>query len=233
VRGKLFAPPEISALVLQKLKEAAEDYLGEKVTEAVVTVPAYFNDSQRQATKDAGRIAGLDVKRIINEPTAAALAYGLDKKKDETIAVYDFGGGTFDISILEVGEGVIEVKSTNGDTHLGGDNIDQRLVDWLIDEFRKDEGLDLRAKGNEMALQRLRDAAERAKIELSTTMETEINLPFITADATGPKHLVKKLTRGKLEEMVRDIIDKSIPPCKQAMKDAGVEASKIDEVVLV
>ncbi|MDP9268117.1 MAG: molecular chaperone DnaK [Acidobacteriota bacterium] len=231
--GKKYTPPEISAYILMKLKKAAEDYLGEKVTEAVITVPAYFNDAQRQATKDAGKIAGLEVKRIINEPTAAALAYGLDKKKNETIAVYDFGGGTFDISILEVGEGIIEVKSTNGDTHLGGDNIDQRIVDWLIDEFRKNEGLDLRAKGNEMALQRLRDAAERAKIELSTTMETEINLPFITADASGPKHLVKKLTRGKLEEMVRDIIDRSIPPCKQAMKDAGVEASKIDEVVLV
>jgi len=231
--GKKHTPPEISAYILMKLKKAAEDYLGEKVTEAVITVPAYFNDAQRQATKDAGKIAGLEVKRIINEPTAAALAYGLDKKKNETIAVYDFGGGTFDISILEVGEGIIEVKSTNGDTHLGGDNIDQRIVDWLIDEFRKDEGLDLRAKGNEMALQRLRDAAERAKIELSTTMETEINLPFITADASGPKHLVKKLTRGKLEGMVRDIIDKSIPPCKKAMKDAGVDAAKIDEVVLV
>jgi molecular chaperone DnaK len=231
--GKKYTPPEISAFILMKLKKAAEDYLGEKVTDAVITVPAYFNDSQRQATKDAGRIAGLEVKRIINEPTAAALAYGLDKKKNETIAVYDFGGGTFDISILEVGEGVIEVKSTNGDTHLGGDNIDQRIVDWLIAEFQKDEGLDLRAKGNEMALQRLRDAAERAKIELSTTMQTEINLPFITADASGPKHLVKTLTRSKLEEMVRDIIDRSTGPCRQAMKDAGVDASKIDEVVLV
>ena len=232
-QGKRYTPPQISALILQKLKKAAEDYLGEKVTEAVITVPAYFNDAQRQATKDAGQIAGLDVKRIINEPTAAALAYGLDKGKDETIAVYDFGGGTFDISILEVGEGVIEVKATNGDTHLGGDNIDQRLVDWLIDEFKRDEGLDLRGKGNEMALQRLRDAAERAKIELSTTMETEINLPFITADASGPKHLVKKLTRAKLEGMVEDIIQKSVGPCRQCMKDAGVDASKINEVVLV
>ncbi len=232
-QGKEHTPPQVSAMILQKLKKAAEDYLGEKVTEAVITVPAYFNDAQRQATKDAGQIAGLEVKRIINEPTAAALAYGLDKGKDETIAVYDFGGGTFDISILEVGEGVIEVKATNGDTHLGGDNIDQRLVDWLIDEFKKDEGLDLRGKGNEMALQRLRDAAERAKIELSTTMETEINLPFITADASGPKHLVKKLTRAKLESMVEDIIQKSVGPCKQCMKDAGIDASKINEVVLV
>src|SRR5579862_9678832 len=231
--GKEYSPPEISAMILQKLKQAAEQHLGEKVTQAVITVPAYFNDAQRQATKDAGKIAGLEVLRIVNEPTAAALAYGLDKKKDETIAVYDFGGGTFDISILEVGEGVIEVKATNGDTHLGGDNLDQKIVDWLIGEFKKNEGLDLRGKGNEMALQRLRDAAERAKIELSTTMETEINLPFITADAGGPKHLVVKLTRAKLEAMVEDIIQRSVGPCKQCMKDAGVDASKIDEVVLV
>jgi molecular chaperone DnaK len=231
--GKEYTSPEISAMILQKLKKAAEDFLGEKVTDAVITVPAYFNDAQRQATKDAGAIAGLEVKRIINEPTAAALAYGLDKKKDETIAVYDFGGGTFDISILEVGEGVIEVKATNGDTHLGGDNIDQRIVDWLVEEFKKDEGLDLGSKGNEMALQRLRDAAERAKIELSTTLETEINLPFVTADASGPKHLVKKLTRGKLEAMVEEIIQRSVGPCRQCMTDAGIDASKINEVVLV
>src|SRR5690348_17750509 len=232
-QGKEFSPPEISAMILQKLKTAAEDFLGQPVTRAVITVPAYFNDAQRQATKEAGQIAGLEVMRIVNEPTAAALAYGLDKKKEETIAVYDFGGGTFDISILEVGEGVVEVKATNGDTHLGGDNIDQRLVDWLVDEFKKKEGLDLRARGNEMALQRLRDAAERAKIELSTTMETEINLPFITADASGPKHLVKTLTRGKLESMVEDIIQRSVGPCKAALKDAGVTPDKIDEVVLV
>jgi molecular chaperone DnaK len=232
-QGKKYTPPQVSAMILQKLKKAAEDYLGEKVTEAVITVPAYFNDAQRQATKDAGKIAGLDVKRIINEPTAAALAYGLDKKKDETIAVYDFGGGTFDVSILHVGDGLIEVAATNGDTHLGGDNIDQRLVDWLIDEFRKDEGLDLRAKGNEMALQRLRDAAERAKIELSSTMETEINLPFITADANGPKHLVKKLTRAKLESMVEDLVQRSVPPCNQCIKDGSVDTGKINEVVLV
>jgi molecular chaperone DnaK len=232
-QGKEYTAPEISAMILQKLKKAAEDYLGQSVTEAVITVPAYFNDAQRQATKDAGRIAGLDVKRIVNEPTAAALAYGLDKKKDETIAVYDFGGGTFDISILEVGEGVIEVKSTNGDTHLGGDNLDQRIVEWLIAEFKSEAGLDLSSKGNEMALQRLKDAAERAKIELSTAQETEINLPFITADASGPKHLVRKLTRAKLESLVDDLLQKSIGPCKQALKDAGVDASKIDEVVLV
>jgi len=232
-QGKDFTAPEISAMILQKLKKAAEDYLGTSVTEAVITVPAYFNDAQRQATKDAGRIAGLDVKRIVNEPTAAALAYGLDKKKDETIAVYDFGGGTFDISILEVGEGVIEVKSTNGDTHLGGDNLDQRIVEWLISEFKAETGLDLTAKGNEMALQRLKDAAEKAKIELSTAQSSEINLPFITADASGPKHLVRNLTRAKLESLVDDLLQKSIGPCKQAMKDAGVDASKIDEVVLV
>ncbi len=228
---KTFSPPEISAMILQKMRQAAEEYLGEKVEKAVITVPAYFNDSQRQATKDAGKIAGLDVVRIVNEPTAAALAYGLDKKKDETIAVYDFGGGTFDISILEVGEGVVEVKSTNGDTHLGGDNIDQRLMDWIIDEFKKDQGIDL--SKDKMALQRLREAAEKAKMELSTVMETEINLPFITADATGPKHLNMKLTRARFEQMVEDILQRSVAPVKQALADAGLKPGDIDEVVLV
>jgi molecular chaperone DnaK len=231
ISGKEYSPPEISAMILQKLKSAAEDYLGQKVEKAVITVPAYFNDAQRQATKDAGRIAGLEVLRIINEPTAAALAYGLDKKKDETIAVYDFGGGTFDISILEVGEGVVEVKATNGDTHLGGDNLDQRIIDWIIDEFRKDQGIDL--SKDKMALQRLKEAAEKAKMELSTVQETEITLPFITADATGPKHLNLKLTRAKFESLVDDILQRSIGPCKQALSDAGVKPSDIDEVVLV
>jgi molecular chaperone DnaK len=228
---KEWSPPEISAMILQKLKQAAEDYLGQKVTQAVITVPAYFNDSQRQATKDAGKIAGLEVMRIVNEPTAAALAYGLDKKKDETIAVFDFGGGTFDISILEVGEGVVEVKATNGDTHLGGDNIDQRLIDWIIDEFRKDQGIDL--SKDKMALQRLKEAGEKAKIELSSTMETEINLPFITADQAGPKHLVMKLTRAKFEQLVDDILQRTMGPCKAALKDAALATDKIDEVVLV
>jgi molecular chaperone DnaK len=229
--GKEWSPPEISAMILQKLKQAAEDYLGQKVTQAVITVPAYFNDSQRQATKDAGKIAGLEVMRIVNEPTAAALAYGLDKKKDETIAVFDFGGGTFDISILEVGEGVVEVKSTNGDTHLGGDNIDQRLIDWIIEEFRKDQGIDL--SKDKMALQRLKEAAEKAKIELSSTMETELNLPFITADQSGPKHLVMKLTRAKFEQLVDGILQRTTGPCRAALDDAGLKANQIDEVVLV
>jgi len=231
ITGKEYSPPEISSMILQKMKTAADEYLGQKVTKAVVTVPAYFNDSQRQATKDAGKIAGLEVLRIVNEPTAAALAYGLDKKQDETIAVFDFGGGTFDISILEVGEGVVEVKSTNGDTHLGGDNIDQRIIDWIVDEFIKDQGIDL--SKDKMALQRLKEAAEKAKMELSTTLETEINLPFVTADASGPKHLNMKLTRARFEGLVEDILQRSVEPCKLALRDAGVNPEDINEVVLV
>jgi molecular chaperone DnaK len=231
VRGKKYSPPEISAVVLQKLKTAAEDYLGEKLTDAVITVPAYFNDAQRQATKDAGKIAGLNVLRIVNEPTAAALAYGLDKKKDETIVVYDFGGGTFDVSILEVGEGVVEVKATNGDTHLGGDDLDQRIIDWMIAEFKKSDGIDLGK--DRMALQRLKEAAEKAKIELSTVLETDINLPFITADASGPKHLQMKLSRAKFEQLADELFQRSMGPVKQALADAGLKPSDIDEVVLV
>jgi molecular chaperone DnaK len=231
VRGKRYSPPEISAMILRKLKEAAEAHLGEKVTDAVITVPAYFNDSQRQATKDAGKIADLNVRRVINEPTAAALAYGLDKKKDETIAVYDFGGGTFDISVLEVGDGIVEVKATNGDTHLGGDDLDQRVIEWIAAEFKKTEGIDLTK--DRMALQRLKEAAEKAKIELSSVLETDINLPFITADQTGPKHLQLKLTRAKLESLVDDLLQRTIGPVNQALKDAGIDAKKVDEVVLV
>jgi molecular chaperone DnaK len=231
IRGKQYSPPEISALILRKLKEASEAYLGQKVTDAVITVPAYFNDAQRQATKDAGKIAGLNVLRIINEPTAAALAYGLDEKKDEIIVVYDFGGGTFDISVLEVGEGIVEVKATNGDTHLGGDDLDQRVIEWIVAEFRKTDGIDLGQ--DRMALQRLKEAAEKAKIELSTVTETDINLPFITADQSGPKHLQMKLTRAKLEQLVDDLLQRTLPPVKQALKDAGVEPKDISEVVLV
>src|SRR6267143_1029379 len=231
VRGKQYSPPEISALILRKLKEAAEAHLGEKVTDAVITVPAYFNDAQRQATKDAGKIADLNVRRIVNEPTAAALAYGLDKKKDETIAVYDFGGGTFDISILEVGDNVVEVKATNGDTHLGGNNFDQRIIDWLVSEFKREQGIDL--SRDPMAMQRLKEAGEKAKCELSTVAETDINLPFITADASGPKHLLMKLTRAKFEQMIEDLVERSVDPCKQALRDSGLTPSDIDEVVLV
>ena len=229
--GKQYSPPEIAAMVLQKLKQSAEDYLGQSVSQAVITVPAYFNDAQRQATKDAGKIAGLEVMRIVNEPTAAALAYGLDKKKEETIAVFDFGGGTFDISILEVGEGVVEVKSTNGDTHLGGDDVDEALIKWIIEEYKKDQGIDLTS--DKMALQRLKEAGEKAKIELSSAMETEINLPFITADQSGPKHLVMKMTRSKFEQLIQPILDRLMPPVKKAIEDAGLEPKNIDEVVLV
>ena len=230
-QGKQYSPPEVSAMILQKMRDAAEQYLGQKISKAVVTVPAYFNDSQRQATKDAGKIAGLEVLRIVNEPTAAALAYGLDKKKDETIAVFDFGGGTFDISILEVGEGVVEVKSTNGDTHLGGDNLDQRVIDWMVTEFKKDQGIDL--SQDRMALQRLKEAAEKAKMELSTLSETDINLPFVTADQSGPKHLNMRLTRAKFEQLVDDLLERTLEPCRKALKDAGLQSSDIDEVVLV